>query len=575
MSPDYLNKEASIKLIDFYRKNPAIAAYDILNVDMYDIQQVLLEEMWFRNFVVVVASRGAGKTFMQAVFAALTAMLYPGQRIGFVSASFRQAKFMFKELERLYEKSSILREAAAKPPVHGADSWNLQFKAPTNYSRSGSWIEAVPLGGGDKIRGARFHVVCIDEMASVPDDLFKMVIKPMAATTADPMVNVRRAEEEKRLVDLGVIKEGDLVRNKDNKIIMTSSGNFTFNHLYSIYKEYREQMEANNKKYFVCRVPFDLVPKAFLSENIVEDSKKLSSFEFKMEFGAGFVGDSDGLFKASLLHKKTSRVQSIELSGVANNKYIMSVDPAREETAATAIVVLKVVAGVGTVVYAEELFSTPFPDQARYIKRLYKKYNASIFMDSGGGGKALQDLLFEKENDKDISITAYDYPDSTRDGLRILHMINFYTEWIIEANFNALSLLEQDKLYFPAIPTSGKEKEEIVYELINKTMKNQIASIVVSQTKTGKLHFDVPSSRTGRAIVKNRKDLYSCFIMVSRALYEDLGLLSTNVEEQKIPPVLLGIIKPVGNRSSRRNKNEEHKVPAKFKERYDNGRFFK
>ena len=49
------------ELIDFYRKNPCIAAYELLGVDLAPVQRLVFEDMWFKGYVVTVAGRGFGK----------------------------------------------------------------------------------------------------------------------------------------------------------------------------------------------------------------------------------------------------------------------------------------------------------------------------------------------------------------------------------------------------------------------------------------------------------------------------------------------------------------------------------
>ena len=64
-------------LIEFYRNNPCIAAYDLLGVKLAPIQRVIFEDMWFKNFVITAISRGGGKTFLQGLLATLSCLLYP------------------------------------------------------------------------------------------------------------------------------------------------------------------------------------------------------------------------------------------------------------------------------------------------------------------------------------------------------------------------------------------------------------------------------------------------------------------------------------------------------------------
>ncbi|GAG00342.1 unnamed protein product, partial [marine sediment metagenome] len=158
------------EMIKLYREDPIIAAHDLLKVDLAPIQRIILRELWFKNFAIIVMGRGLGKTFLLAVNATLHALLYPGYRVGLISSSFRQAKYIFSEVEKLYTRSSILREACEKRPIRGSDVCYLKFKGTDDSN--GSHIEALPLGvDGAKIRGSRFYLIEIDELAQVPSQI--------------------------------------------------------------------------------------------------------------------------------------------------------------------------------------------------------------------------------------------------------------------------------------------------------------------------------------------------------------------------------------------------------------------
>ena len=98
-------------MIEFYRNDPVVAAYDLLNVDLAPIQRIVLRDMWFKSYTITIASRGFGKTFILGVNAALHALLYPGYRIGLIAPSFRQSKMIFAEIEKLYDRSFVFQEA--------------------------------------------------------------------------------------------------------------------------------------------------------------------------------------------------------------------------------------------------------------------------------------------------------------------------------------------------------------------------------------------------------------------------------------------------------------------------------
>ena len=217
-------------LIDFYMENPCIAVYDLLGVDLAPIQRVMFEDFWFKNYVIAICSRGTGKTFLLGLLATLSCMLKAGFRVGLIAPVFRQSKMVFAEVEKLYSQSSILREACEKPPTRQTDVCYLKFKSVGG--KTSSYIEALPLGAdGSKIRGSRFYLLLIDELAQIPDKIIDLVIRPMGAVGLEPMKRVRRLEQKTRLIELGLAMEEDFEGEEVNKMIMASSGFYKFNHI--------------------------------------------------------------------------------------------------------------------------------------------------------------------------------------------------------------------------------------------------------------------------------------------------------------------------------------------------------
>jgi len=50
-------------------------------LQLLPFQQVMLDMLWNKKFPMILATRGAGKTFMLAVYALLKALLVPGSKI--------------------------------------------------------------------------------------------------------------------------------------------------------------------------------------------------------------------------------------------------------------------------------------------------------------------------------------------------------------------------------------------------------------------------------------------------------------------------------------------------------------
>ena len=497
-----------MELVEFYRNNPCIAAFQLLGVDLAPIQRVVFEDMWFKDHTIVVAARGLGKTFLNGLIATLSCLLYPGYRVGLICPSFRQSKMIFAEIEKFYAQSSILREACEKKPIRQPDSCYLKFRSVVGSN--GSFIEALPLGvDGAKIRGSRFYLICIDELAQVPDTILDMVVRPMSAVKMDPMKNVRKIEYQKRLIDSGLATEDDFEKEVVNKMVMTSSGFYKFNHMYRRMKSYWDRMEVDgdDSRYAVYQIPYYLLPEGFMdAENVKEAERVMSSHEFRMEYHAEMISDSEGFFKASLLDTCTLGSNFyVQLKGERSSKYILGVDPNQAGSASCGMVVIKL-GPVNHVVNVFELKRLTTQGLTKAVQDACKNYNViRIFMDKGGGGKALCDLLEEGYGDVEPIIDRTNEDHRHMEGRHILEMVNFNSAWISDANFGTLSLLEDGRLLFPQPPTSSLDLEDKQFQVV-EALKKQMLNIVVTQTTGGNLHFDTPKKW-------HKKDLYSAVIL--------------------------------------------------------------
>ena len=518
--------EQGASMIQYYRQHPVMAAYDLLGVDLAAVQRIILRDMWFKNFVITVAGRGAGKTFLLGLNATLHALLYPGYRVGLVSASFRQSKMIFSEVEKLYHRSPILREACEKRPVRGSDTCYLKFRG-TDKS-NGSFIEALPIGvDGAKIRGSRFYLIEVDELAQVPPQIVDMVLRPMASVSLEPMQKVRERERQEHLIAQGLANKEDFIGDSANKMIMTSSGYFKFNHMWHRMKSYWRAMsdEGENTKYAVHQIPYQLLPESFLDEeNIKEARRTMSRIEFTMEYEATMVSDSDGFFKASMIEAcTTGSAFSIRSSGEAGKEYVLGVDPNQGGTASCGVLIIEVGAP-HKIVYVKELKKKTTQEMTIELQHLTDIFNiVRIFMDSQGGGKPLRDLMQEGYNGHIPILDMDDDNTKGRHGKRILQLINPTTAWISDANFDTLALVDNKEIRFPAPPMNSSPIAEKLYESI-KILKSQMLNIIVTQTPRGVRHFDTPKKG-------QKKDLYSALILAAWGVRE---MFREVQEEEKI-----------------------------------------
>jgi len=451
-------------------------------------------------------------TFTLGTLAALSCMLYPGYRVGLIAPVFRQSKMIFAEVEKLYDQSSILREATSKKPTNSSDKSFLKFK-PVG-GQTPSYIEALPLGDGNKIRGSRFYLILVDELAQVPDQTLDMVVRPMGATSLAPMERVRRLEEQTRLIKAGLATPEDFVEEKVNKMVMTSSGYYKFNHMWRRMRDHwRMVVEAENQgkesPYAVWQVPYWDLPEGFLDKNNIAEAKRImSSHEYSMEYEAAMVSDSEGFFKASLLEECTLDSDfTILYKGDPNKSYILGVDPNQGGADSCGVVVTEI-GRPNKIVSVLELMSKTTQGLTQAVQSLCDQFKViRIFMDRGGGGKAIMDLLEEGYGNVEPIIDRSNPDNTHKKGRHILEMVNFNPGWISDANFTTKSMFEDKNLRFPELPVNANDLMARTYNSII-TLKSQLLSIVVTQTATGLLHFDTPSKSM-------HKDLYSALILAA------------------------------------------------------------
>lgn len=474
-------------------------------------------------------------TFMNAVFSCLWALLWPGQKVGLLAPSFRQAKMLFAEVEKIWNIAPLLQEATNGAPRYASDRCYLPFRQAG--SSPPSLIEAIPLGDGSKIRGARYYVLITDEFVQIPEEIFNTVIIPMGATVANPMENVKRIKQMDDLIRSGKATKEDFQEGSANKIIMTSSAYYQFNHMYNTLKNYEKEIAAGSTKFAVHSVSYRQMPKGFLSDdNIIAARKSLSDTQFRMEYEAIWEADSAGVFKASLVDKcRGVAPGSVLLKGDSSKQYVLGVDPARASDAFAITLIEMGLAGTPhKVVGCWEYYKQSFVQMAETLMDLCDSFNVTaVNLDSGagGGGLALADLLADEDKFGSRRLLNVDDEDTKGlTGRRILHLFKPSPVSNAEAVYASLNLMEQSLMSFPDIPQSFKNLEELekleeIKETVEK-MISQILLIEVSQTRSGVAHFDVPS---GGGHGAQKKDLFTSFILASRKVYE----LTMSTEEKE------------------------------------------
>lgn len=508
-------------------------------------QSVILETLWGKTFPILLMTRGGGKTFMLAVYAALRAMLTPGAKIVIVAASFRQSKLVFEYVEQLYNYSPLFRACCPRGIEKPSDSRKLTVGFST--------IQALPLGNGEKIRGIRAtHILC-DEFASIPPEIFQVVVRGFAAVAANPIEAATKTYEEDLAIKEGRMKASDRSIAQGNQIVYSGTANFQFNHFYKLYMAHKYIIERqivgnakdvekdlsideddsyltgdlDYKDYAIIQIPYRGLPRSFMDEKqIAQASITMPKALFEMEYECIFPTDSDGFFRRSIINDSTPKPGfSIETRGVHGFEYVMGIDPARK-TDNFAISVIKLMKdGLYRNVYCESMNGKRWPEATRRVREVLKRFNiVHIACDAGGGGTTVEDLLQDPNmlEPGETPIWRYDDDEAVRyEGRHILEMVNFTPTWIGEANYDLAADIEHHRMLFPNRTTSAvlDIEHETVWAEIDEQI-NEMCMIVVTSTKTGVQHFDtpdLPGSQQGTLKSYQRKDRYSAILLAAHA----------------------------------------------------------
>lgn len=376
-----LKKKLLADKIEYYRQHIDVFCEEYLEIPLNLYQKIALRAMAKYNFIVLVWSRGLGKTWTSAVYVCCMAILYPNLRIGIIAPSFRQSKML---VEDKIDNDLCVRSDALRQEI--VDSKNGTDQLIRKFANN-SQIIAIPVGNsGAKIRGGRFSIIIADEYAQMNPNVVQSVIKPMMVSKLDYKVD---ADEDDDFFDM--------------KFISISSAFFKFNHLYEFFKDTVEQIAHGSDKHYASCLDYKVgLDVGLYNESVIEEAKRTySKLDFDMEYEATFPDLSDDNWISPTDLMACSNLMRMDLHFDENYQYIMGLDVARTEgNDNTAIVILKLVPDKVRkvvekhLVYQKVLNGKTFNEQATEIRKVLNKFPCDeIHMDTTGLGLGLVDEL--------------------------------------------------------------------------------------------------------------------------------------------------------------------------------------
>ena len=584
LSGELDNKEARISLAKFLRANLGLTTELISGIKLAPFQEIMLKGMLNKNFSMLVLGRGCGKTFIASVFCFLQCIFEPGTKILIAGPTFRTARFIFNNLEKMVESkgAELLAQAfGAKAKRNDQFEWQI----------NGGSITAIPLNG-EKIRGFRANILVLDEYLLLPEDIINNVLMPFLVAPQNMKERLEIREIEDELIRQGAMKEEDrMVFENNSKMIALSSASYTFENLYKTYKEWLQNIYSKEQKessYFISQLSYESLPEEMIDTAVIEAAKEggTSNASFQREYCAQFTDGSDSYFSAKKMHECTipdGEHPTTKIRGDSELKYICAIDPSFSNSPtsdyfAMSVMELNQETNTSTLVHGYAVAGGDLKDHIQYFEYLCDAFDFEMicidnagfqFIDSCNESKTFTKNLdfFEFNSDaeginyeKEIRRARKEY---NKEAGKICYKQIFTSNWLRKANEHLQASIDHKRLWFASKATASTEafnrmtnqtisykypQGETVLDLIEEQdnliyqTKKQCALIEVKSTAKGTQTFDLPQHlKRNTSVTRARRDNYTTLMIGDWAVkcYYDMMSAKDDAPEETFTPMML------------------------------------
>ena len=586
------DKDAKISLAKFLRANLGFTTELISGIKLAPYQEIHLKALLNRNFSMCVFGRGCGKSFIASVFCFLQCVFEPNTKILIAGPTFRTARFIFNNLEKIVNSkgAELLQQAFGSKSKR-----NDQYE----WSINGGSIVAIPLSG-EKIRGFRANVLVLDEFLLLSEDIVKTVLMPFLVAPQNMKERMEIREMEDTLIREGAMKEEDrMVFENNSKMIALSSASYTFENLYKTYNEWIEKIyskENTEASYFVSQLSYEALPLEMIDKTIIEEAQNggSSHSSFLREYCARFIDGSDSYFSAKKMEDCTipnGQAPHTLMKGTPGKKYILGIDPNMSDSPnadyfAMALMEIDEETKTGTLVHTYAGLGN-LKNHVNYFYYLMTNFNiVFIILDNAGADIFLsacnQSELFKSNKlilntfEFNSDLEGVDYDQEVRkvrnnynlESKKIAFNQVFTSNFIRKANEHLQASIDYKKIWFASKTCANDNFFETVFsqsiplelmkteekkdwstldfienqdDFIYQT-KKQCTLVEHSSTARGTQSFDLPQHlKRSSSANKARKDNYSALLLVNWGLkcYNDIINAPKEEISQTFSPIMI------------------------------------
>ena len=422
------------KLQKYYQCNPVRFINDFFNIELLDAQAYIVQRTWNCPNVLVLASRGFGKSTIIDLILMSKDMLFCNVWSYIASGSGSQAEETFTKLEQIandnidemkgstgyiFKHEVEINNAAGDGFSHGSNGFKYSLY-------NGSFTQTLN-SNIDKKRGKRGSVI-FDECGFLSDEMLK-VYGAFAA------VNKNFASGKDRDGhSIDPVRLRTFAINLPNQKFYISSASSTDTEFYRLYREFSKKQLIGDRDYCVIQVDCEVVLKptirgevvnALLSRNTIETEMRTNPEKARREYYCEFTSSAgaNAIIKRGTIARNSETRAPLLYNDTGKKKFILAYDPARSRDNSVILVMEiyqtedgeykgRIVNCVNLLDVGKKIKSPMrTPDQIEYLKQLILDYNGDapdyeniecVLIDagSGGGGVNIADFLMEDWTDK-------------------------------------------------------------------------------------------------------------------------------------------------------------------------------
>ena len=422
------------QLQKYYQCNPVRFINDFFNIELLDAQAYIVQRTWNCPNVLVLASRGFGKSTVIDLILMSKDMLFCNVWTYIASGSGSQAEETFTKLEQIandnidemkgstgyiFKHEVEINNAAGDGFSHGSNGFKY-----TLYN--GSMTQTLN-SNIDRKRGKRGSVI-FDECGFLSDEMLN-VYGAFAA------VNKNFASGKDRDGrSLDPIRLRTLAINLPNQKFYISSASSTDTEFYRLYREFSKRQIMGDRDYCVIQVDCETVLRptirgeavnALLTRSTIETEMRTNPEKARREYYCEFTSDAgaNAIIRRGTIARNSETRPPLLYNDTGKKKFVIAYDPARSRDNSVILVMEiyqtedgeykgRIVNCVNLLDIGKKIKSPMrTPDQIEYLKQLILDYNGGapdydniecVLIDagSGGGGVNIADFLMEDWVDK-------------------------------------------------------------------------------------------------------------------------------------------------------------------------------